>query len=941
MTKTLLSGIFLLIINSAFSQNFGGNPATIKWKQIQNETARVIFPAGLDSQAQRVLQVNTMLNKKTLPTIGTKARKWNIVLQNKTTISNAYVRLAPVMSEYYLMPEQDNFSNGSLRWDDNLAIHENRHMQQFSNFNKGFTKVFSAILGQEGQLLANGITIPDYFFEGDAVYQETLVSEQGRGRLPSFYNGIKSLWLENKNYSWMKLRSGSLKDFTPGHYEVGYMLTAYGYEKYGDDFWRKVTDDAVRFKGVFYAFPNAIKRHSGVSYKQFREDALAYFKEKTLPAIVVDKQENFITPTEKNNVVSYRFPAVVGEDTLLVTKSSYKEINSFCYIINGKEEKLRVKDYVLDDYFSYRNGKVLYSAYRSDRLRSNRDFSDIRILDIHSNEQRNLTTKKKYFSPDINESGTKVIAVSVNEDGSNALHLLDANSGAVLLSVPNPNNYFFTQTKFLSDDEVVSAIRNPEGQMALAKINIPTGQVETLTTFSYDVVGYPFIKNDTIYYNKMQGGGTVPADRIFAYDLASKKNFQLTDNVNGSYQPVITADGKLISSSFTANGYRLQEVNKAALLWKPVTEDQKGQAKLFTDHSLAETLSDPALNATVAKVTNYRKTTNLFNFHSLRPSYDASEYAITAYGDNVLSSLRSELTYTYNRNDKSNGIAYSAIYSGAFPFFRAGAEYINNRRIDTAVGQGINFNTARVNIGAYVPLRFIGGRNFKSLVFGGGYNLEQIPYLGIGKNILENDAFKYANAFLSFANRSRQARQNINPRWAQSISLNYRKAFNYFESGKFLTNSSFYFPGLFRNHSVELNGSFQKRDTVPDLFSNNFNYARGYQSLNTRRMYKLGANYHFPLLYPDLGLGNIFFLQRIRANAFFDYNVSRARLRSGGLTDIINRSVGGELFFDGQIWNSLPAGIGLRFSHLLDKDLQNPRAKNVWEIVLPLNLIPN
>ncbi len=940
MIKTLLSAVLLLTINSGFAQNFGGNPTSVRWKKIEGKNVRVIFPAGLDSQANRVLQVNKLLDTTTLSTIGNKMSKWNIVLQNKTTVSNAYVRLAPRMSEYYLMPEQDNFSNGSLRWDDNLAIHENRHMQQFSNFNKGLTKVFSAILGQEGQLLANGITIPDYFFEGDAVYQETLVSQQGRGRLPSFYNGIKSLWLQEENYSWMKLRSGSLKDYTPGHYEVGYLLTAYGYEKYGEGFWRKVTDDAVRFKGLFYAFPNAIKRHSGVSYKKFREDALAYFKVKLLPATMPEKQENFITPVVKDNVISYTFPAVVGKDSLLVTKSSYKEINSFYFIINGKEEKLRVKDYVLDDYFSYRNGKVVYSAYRSDRVRTNVDFSDIRILDIHTNEQRNLTTKTKYFSPEINEAGTKVIAVNVNEDGSNSLHVLDAGNGAVLQVVPNENNYFYTQTKFINDNEVISAIRNPEGQMALAKTTLQTGQIEILTSFSYDVVGYPFIQNDTIYYSRMHSDAAIPADRIFGFDLLSKKNFQLTDNVNGTYQPVLTTDGKLISSSFTADGYRLREENVASLLWKQVVETKQENSKLFKNNSLAQTLSNPALDERSGAATKYKKTTNLFNFHSGRPSYNASEYSYTLYGDNVLSTLRSELSYTYNRNERSSAIGYQATFAGVLPFVGAGVEYTYNRNIDTAVGRGINFNSAKANVSAYVPLRFVGGRTFKNLVFGGGYNIEQIPYLGIGKNVLQNDAFKYVNAFISFANQSRQARQNINPRWAQTVSVNYRKGFNYFESGKFLGRTSLFFPGLFRNHSLELNGAFQKRDSVPDFFSNNFPYARGYEALNTRQMYKLGANYHFPLLYPDLGVGNIFFLRRIRANAFFDYNVSRARFR-GVLTDIINRSVGGELFFDGQIWNSLPGGIGIRYSRLLDTDLQNPRAKGVWAIVLPLNLIPN
>jgi hypothetical protein len=104
---------------------------------------------------------------------------------------------------------------------------------------------------------------------------------------------MKSLWLDNKKYSWMKLRSGSLRDYTPDYYELGYQLVAYGYEKYGEDFWRQVTADAVRFKSVFYSFNKAIKRYSGESYPQFRENALQYLKNAPLPAI----EKNVPRPT--------------------------------------------------------------------------------------------------------------------------------------------------------------------------------------------------------------------------------------------------------------------------------------------------------------------------------------------------------------------------------------------------------------------------------------------------------------------------------------------------------------------------------------------------------------------------------------------------------------------------------------------------------------------
>lgn len=946
--------LFILLLVFPFfiqAQNLGGNPSSIKWKQINSLNARIIFNTGSDSQARRINNIVAMLDTTTLYSIGTKNRKWNIILLNQTTVPNAYVRLAPVMSEFYMTPPQDNFSTGSLRWDDNLVIHENRHMQQFSNFNEGLTKVFSFLLGQEGQLLANGISIPNYFFEGDAVWQETLVSTQGRGRLPFFFNGMKSLWQTNKNYSWMKLRSGSLRDFVPDHYALGYPLIVYGYEKYGADFWKNVTNDAVRFKGLFYAFNKAIENYSGISYQQFRKDALQYFKEQLLP---VDEKKmltpNYITPIVKNNVSDYLFPAFVNDDTLLVTKKSYKEINSFYFIINGREEKIRVKNYVLDDYFSYNKGKIVYAAYQSDPRWTNRNYSVIQMLDIYTKQQKQLSFKSKYFSPDINTAANEILTVQVNENGSNFLHRLNASTGELIMQLPNPNNYFFTQTKYLNNLEAVSAVRHPNGKMALLKINLSNGDTESLTAFSDNVIGYPFVQNDTVYYSMMEnsnaaigGKSAIAADKIFAVNIKTKDQYLLTNNANGIYQPVVNGKGQLVVSTFTVDGSRLEILNKDQLLWKPAGNTAQNsnriigvQKSLYQKGSLLLNL----LRDSIQTLKPYKKSFRLFNFHSARPFASDPEYGYQFYSDNVLSTLSNNLTYTYNRNEGSHSIGFNTVYAGFFPFFNMGVEGSFNRYIDTAFGSGIHFNSAKISAGFSIPLQFINGRTFKYLRFGAGYNIEQIPYLGIGKDIFANKAFKYTNSFLSFTNQSRQAKQHINPRWAQSVSFNYRDAYTFFKGHKLIANSAFYFPGLFTNHSLVLNGAYQKRDTLPDLFSNNFPYSRGYQGLTTRRMFKLGINYHLPLLYPDWGFGNIVYFLRIRANAFYDYTNAKASV-NGKLTEIINRSTGTEIYFDTKIWNSLPVSFGFRYSRLLDTDIRNPAAVNRWEIIIPVNLIPN
>jgi len=947
MRSGILASLFLLSFFSLSAQNFGGNPSAIQWRQFNTDKARVIFPNGSDSQAKRIAYIIRLLGDTTAASIGGRQKKWNVILQNQSTISNAYVRMAPVMSEFYMMTPQDNFSSGSLRWDDNLVIHENRHMQQLSNFNKGFTEVFSFFLGEEGQLLANGMTVPDYFFEGDAVWQETLVSAQGRGRMPSFYNGFKSLWLANKNYSWMKLRNGSYKDLVPDHYELGYQLTAYGYEKYGADFWKKVTNDAVHFRGVFYPFNRAIERYTGKTYRQFTKDAMQYFKDKALPVLTKPVTAfTYLTQSEKNNVVDYLFPNFINDDSILVTKRSYKSISAFYIISKGKEHKIRLRDIGIDDYYSYRNGRIVYAAYQSDARWANREFSVIKLLDIYSGGQKQITTRSKYFSPDINEAGTEILAVEVKPDGSNYLVRIDAETGKHIALTPNTQNYFFTQTKYAGAGMAVSAVRNPSGEMALISIDLASGAIKELTPFSYHVIGYPVVKGNVVYFNAMYD----QADAIFAVNTNDGKIFKLTENNNGVYSPAVNDKGELLVSVFTSAGYRLAgtTLQKQSWIEFPANNLMTGSSRYFNDASLQMSgkgmltqLKDADVETAVKSApTKYRKSFRLFNFHSWRPVVDDPEYGYSLYGDNVLSSLKSTVTYTYNRADMSHTLGFNAIYAGWFTVLNAGVETSFSRTVDTALGKSVSYNAATAKAGIAIPLRFINGRSSRFLNFGIGYNSEQYYYRGVGKDIFSNNAINYGNAFFSFSNVSQKAKQHINPRWAQSLSLDYRDAFNFRNSHKFVAHASFYFPGIGRNHSLVINTAYQKRDTLADLFSKNFAYSRGYEALSTRRMYKLGVNYQMPVVYPDWGFANLLYFQRIRTNAFYDYTNARARVNNV-LTDIKNRSAGAEVYFDTKIWNAYPVSFGIRFSHLLDTDLLNPLVKNRWEIIIPIGLIPD
>jgi hypothetical protein len=188
--------------------------------------------------------------------------------------------------------------------------------------------------------------------------------------------------------------------------------------------------------------------------------------------------------------------------------------------------------------------------------------------------------------------------------------------------------------------------------------------------------------------------------------------------------------------------------------------------------------------------------------------------------------------------------------------------------------------------------------------------------------------------------QTQQALQHIHPRFAHSVLLQSRVATAKTAANQFLASGSLYLPGISRNHSFVINGAYQARDTLGQyFFTNNFALARGYPGVDFPRMWKYGFNYHFTIAYPDAGIANILYVLRVRANLFYDASYAKSlRLK----TTRPLRSFGTELYFDTKWWNQQNISFGIRYSRLLDADqFQKPPNPNQWEIIIPVNIIPN
>ncbi|HEX8462449.1 MAG TPA: hypothetical protein VF623_13510 [Segetibacter sp.] len=926
---------FVLILLPFFTaaQQFGGNPSSLKWNQINTDTARIIFPEGLEGQAKRVASIIHDLQLNHTTTIGGKLRKINIVLQNQNTVANAYVGLGPYRSEFYLFPPQNSFELGALNWVDNLSLHEYRHVQQYSNFNVGLSKVAGVIFGQQGQELANAAAVPDWFFEGDAVFNETSLSTQGRGRLPDFFNGYQSLFRQNKNYSYMKLRNGSLRDYTPNHYELGYLLVGYGRQKYGAEFWKNVTQDAARFKSLVYPWQSAVKKYAGISYNQFVSDAFVFYNSKWQAA--KGNVVEYLTPIDKNNVVDYKYPYKASGSAIVVLKRSYRKIPAF-YKINsdGREERIGTRDISNDDYFSYSNGKIVYSSFKADRRWGYREYSDIKIMDAATGQTQIITSKERFFSPDISHDGLRVISVQQQANQMSNLVMVDL-TGKTLFRSKAARRIVYTHPKFSATDSFVySAVRNEDGKMALVKIELSTGREVPLLPFANRVLGFPTVQGDTIFFSNSYRG----SDETWAYIESKKQVYRVAVNPTGYYQAVYDPGRKkLIASNFTADGYRLAAVDQSTLLWQPVVEKENALPDIYIPDALRQENNLTLENITIRDfaTAKYSKATNPVNFHSWRPYYDDPAFSVSILGQNILNTFQTELFYTYNRNEQTNAVGATAVYGGWYVQPLIAVNHTWERPAALNRDTTVFYNELNTRAGLQLPLNFSSGKQYRFLTLTGTYNNNQVNWTGLGKRLLRNQSINFYEARVQYSGQIQKAIQHIYPHWAQTLLLQYRSLFNQTAVNQFLASGSVYLPSpVSAAHSIVLTGAYQNQDTLRKYnFSSNFPFSRGYAFINFPAMWRFGANYHLPLLYPDFGIANIVYFKRVRANGFYDYTSGNLRHNNYAFS-----TVGGELFFDTRWWNQQEVSFGIRYSHLLDTKFIGTRNPNQWEIILPIGL---
>ena len=910
--------IFILIcilnINNVLSQNFGGHNPTIQWKQIENSNNKIIFSDSFTKQATKISNIITYLQKQeNQRPFGKYPQKIDIVVQNQQAFFNGYVSVTPFRSEFFLTNPTDIFHIGAEKTETLLSLHEYRHVQQFNLLHKKTLNILKYFLGDfsrgYGLFLAH-----NWFLEGDAVYNETKYSSFGRGNLPQFMQAFKALDIANKNYSFTQINNGSYIHNIPNHYNFGYLLVNYGIEKYGSDFWDKVGNSITK-----YEIRRAIKKTTNIKFKKFQQNAFLYYKN-----IWYQKDTfNYQTKIEKKSVNNYLFPNKMDDSNFIILKTSYDKLASFVKINahNFLEEKLVTRKFSFDNNYGYNQQKIIYTTYSFHPRFLNIQYNNINIYDIKTKSNNVITQNKKYYMPDIAHKANWVLAVEESGEHISKLCLLNM-EGEIIQEIVMDETRFYYPKFSINDSACIVAVAH-KNKMALIKIHLFNNEQKIILPYTKRIVGYPVINGDTILFTTTYKGN----DELWCYIENKDKMYRMVNYPTGTYQGFFQ-NKTIISSVFTADGFRLIQTNP---LWQAVIIEDELKP-LYT--SKLDNFNQDNFNSINFDTPVYTKHTytpsHPFKPLGWIPLYIPPFFTFSIYHKNVLNNFSSITQYIYNENDRSHNVNIQGIFGKYLvqPIIALG--FTTNNVVYSLDRYALYYNEFNKIVGLNLPLNFIKNYNQVSFRFTSFINSTERIWQDLATKYLKDYSYTYINNQLYVSNQIQKTYQQLYPAFAQSISLQYRKSLDSFNTAYFNATLNLFFPGLFKNHSFNLVYSTQFSNHNRRLnLSNNVNFARGYNYINLDEVKTIQANYRFPIIYPEIGINYVFYVKRIQGNIFYD-NTNVYNLNSKN--NITLNTVGAEVLFEINIYNQVPLTLGVRYNYLLD----SKENKNIWEISLPI-----
>jgi hypothetical protein len=874
----IIYSILILFSQNNYSQYYetGQDPASLKWVQIKTDRFKVIYPesygqGGVDfakSLDDAYARLGSLFPQKKF--------RIPVIIHNYTTNSNGYVAWAPRRMEIYPTPEQNTIPLDPVK---QLSIHELTHVMQMESLNKGFSKGLSYLFGEQ-IYGAVAFLLPLWFFEGDAVFAESALTESGRGRSPSFQKQLKAISVErNKLYKYDQIVSGSFREFIPDHYQSGYQIVAWAMAKHDPQVWNKMLNTTAKYPFTINPVNLSLRKSTGLKKKNLYRETFDTLK--TIWTKDVDESKSVaypqINPAKSGKYINYYSPVVAGKDSIIAVKTTLSDPPAFVLIrpSEGTEEIIHVPGQIYPWYISYGNHTLAWVETRNDPRWANREYSQIKLMDLKNKRIRALSRRSRYLSVAISHNGKNIAATQNTIDNKNSLILIDVPGGKIVTEVPAPGNAYLQRPQWSDDGDNISVISLTQDGEGILSFNISGQEWKSLVKEGKNDLQSSYLRNDSLFFVSSISG----TDNI--YLLTPDKRIAAITNSKFGAADLCINDDNIIFSDYSSAGNNLSIARIPQVAAVPDTVSGTSSF-LINRFDIKPKKGSPGIEY---QPEPYRKWQHLFKFHSWMPFYaDIQEVktdpasirpGLSLLTQNHLSTLISTLGYEYTA-DKKNVFHTRITWQGWYPVFESQLDYGFDPGIakfgeevenPSPIQPGIRFTNT-----VSVPLSFNSGRFYQYLrpSITSNYHNDNIY---IKEDGMYDSGQNLISGRLYFTNYRRFAFRDIAPKWAQTIDLNY--SFAPFDrniyGSEISLKSAFFFPGFLPNNGIKLR--FEKEIQKPEKFMYNSRVSlpRGYENIISRDINFLSIDYIAPLFYPDFNIASLLYIKRFRTSLFYDY----------------------------------------------------------------------
>ncbi len=930
--------LVLLILSPVLLFGQSQNPPTIDWQQVKTKNFTVIFPKEIkDYGIETALIIDSIYYHDTKTFYRNHPSPVNLLLYNRSVVSNAYAALSPRRMVWYTIPPQ-SLSLTLSPWNKTLAIHEFRHVTQYSVLNYGFTNIVSTLMGEFGQSAMINWSIPNWYMEGDAIFNETKFSKSGRGRMPAFSLPIRTILLNNQNISYEKAHFRSYKTYFPNHYYLGYYMVSYINRHYGEEVWNKILAKSATHSYWPYTFERSIKKYTGnnvrKTYKKAMDEIDSLWSEQISGIDIT--YANLVNKKKKRVWTNYFEIQYVSEDTILCLKSGFDDKSTLYYVFSdGKEKRIRE---IRSESISYAKDKVVYTRFKQHPRWGEVSYNDIVVYNLKTNKLQQITQKGKYFSAEISPDGKKIVAVSYTEKVEPKIVVLDLNGEIIFeKKILDANNV--AQPVWTIDGKNIVFLKTSENGESMEMLNTETLKIKNLISPHWIKFENPECSEKYVYFNYDYSGIT----NIYALDLQTHEIFQVTSRPYGAIEAIVDGKGDyLYFTEYDLNGIDIKKIplnssNNQALAadWKPLNEVKRSPVNYFSSKKTDETFKNINTNFAKSrksqlKVKDYKPARHFFNIHSWTPMISGENYGFDVYSSDIMNTIDIVGSLYGNIALKNIKTGVNISYKKYFPVIGFGVSTGRNglsfdQEVFGEIDSVQNWYENEANLSVSIPLNFSTGiyyRNFETSL--------SSSYIGMSNfqgNFYDSLDIRYTDLVsfsfdAQFSNRRYMSYRELLPDFGQFIAagVSYVPDFFNLKGYRFYATGNLYLPGIIENHGIKLNAAFEKTNRIS---SDNYNFShvislpRGFEPAFYDFINKYTAEYRLPLFYPDWNIPYLLFFKRFRANLFYDYAFIRQNASDDNLS-----SVGIELLSDFHILrlNNFTLSAGLRASYLIDQE---------------------